>query len=249
MMRARDTGVPVPEVVYSGTYRHQGKMVTVLVEELALGTPLAELESSLSEDARLEAYRQMGRTLARLHEAQLGGFWKRQHTGGWDFGSWEAMTATTLKDRKADHKQLGGAGLTADESALLFASIQRYADEFPCHSPVLCHGDFLPEHVFFDRSGQVTGIIDFGFYFGGDPVMDLAVTRMDVGPPAFDALVEGYSAFASLGDRFDLHLHLSLLTMQAGFLFHHLTVPGHPATEGYREGLRSTLRWLAEHGA
>jgi aminoglycoside phosphotransferase (APT) family kinase protein len=247
--RARDTGVPVPEVVFSGSYKHEGKLVTVLVEDLAPGNALTEAQNTLSPEALIEAYREMGRTLARLHEAQLGGFWKRQHTGGWDFNTWEAMMASTLKDRRAEHKLLGGAGLSGDEAAKLFASIERYAAEFPCHSPALCHGDYLPEHVFFDRTGQITGVIDFGFYFGGDPVSDLAVSKMDMEPWAFDALLEGYAVSGSLAERFDEHLHLSLLTMQAGFLFHHLSVPGRPNVDRYMDGLRSTLEWLEEHAA
>jgi len=219
----------------------------VLVQELAPGTSLAEAQNGLSPEARTEAYREMGRTLARLHAAQVGGFWKRHYNGGWDFNTWEAMMASTLKDRRAEHKRLGGADLTHEEGERLFASIQRYTDEFPCQNPVLCHGDYLPEHVFFDRSGQLSGIIDFGFYFGGDPVTDLAVCKMDLEPWAFDTLLEGYSESGFLGDRFDLHLHLSLVTMQAGFLFHHLAVPAQPDVDRYRDGLRSTLTWLEEH--
>ena len=247
IMRARDTGIPVPDVVYTGSYKHEGKRVGVLVQQLAQGTPLAELQHTLPPEARMEAYRRMGQTLGRLHQAQVGGFWKRHATGGWDFGTWEALMTNTVRDRKIEHKDQRGAGLSEPEAELLFSSIQRYADEFPCPNPVLCHGDFLPEHVYFDQDGQVSCVIDFGFYFGGDPVSDLAVTRMDVEPPEFDALIEGYCTAASLGDRFDLHLHLSLLTMQAGFLFHHMTVPGRPGVARYMEAVRSNLRWLEEH--
>jgi hypothetical protein len=85
-------------------------------------------------------------------------------------------------------------------------------------------------------------------YFGGDPVSDLAVIHMAMSDGDFDAVLHGYSPGAVLDPRFQLHLHLAVLTTQAGYLLHHMRLPDHPDVAGYAAGLRSTLDWLDRHG-
>ena len=56
--------------------------------------------------------------------------------------------------------------------------LKHYGAHFGCDQPVLCHGDYLPEHVFVDADLNVTGVIDFGLYQGEHPIFDLAVMAM-----------------------------------------------------------------------
>jgi aminoglycoside phosphotransferase (APT) family kinase protein len=245
---AAKVGVPVPEVVHIGTLTYESQPVRYLIETEVRGRSLSTRVSTLTSAERQAAFEQIGVVLARLHQLEVGGFWKRQTTGQWDFPTWEAVMASTLKDRKAEWRELQPAGFTAAQAEQVFAGIARYATEFPCATPVLCHGDLLPEHVYFDDTGRVSAVIDFGMYSGGDPVGDLAVIRMAVDPVDFDAVLRGYSPGAALDPSFQLHLHLALLTTQVGYLLHHMRLPDHPDVAGYAAGLRSTLDWLERHG-
>lgn len=202
----------------------------------------------LAESEWQAAFEQVGCVLARLHQVRVDGFWKRRLTGAWDFPAWETVMASILENRATEWRELRDTGFTASQAERVFAGITRYATEFPCRTPVLCHGDLLPEHVFFDDTGRLTGVIDSGMYSGGDPMSDLAVMHMAMTDAQFDAVVRGYRTGVVLGTRFQLHLHLSLLTTQFGYLLHHMRLPDHPDTAGYAEGLRSTLNWLERSG-
>jgi aminoglycoside phosphotransferase (APT) family kinase protein len=245
---ARGAGVPVPEVLHVGQLVDAAQSLTYLVETQVPGQSLARRLSIRAEPDWRAAFERVGAVLARLHQVWVDGFWKRRSTGEWDFPTWEAVMASTLKNRETEWRELRDSGFTAPEVERVFAGITRYATDFPCRTPVLCHGDLLPEHVFFDDTGRLTGVIDFGMYFGGDPVSDLAVIRMATTDAQVDAIVRGYSTGAALGPRFQLHLHLSLLTTQLGYLLHHMRLPDHPDTAGYADGLRSTLNWLERNG-
>src|SRR5262245_57551184 len=72
LSRARDTGAPVPEVVHTGSFKHDGKIVGVLVQTSLDGSSLAASMDTFSLGDRIEAFRQMGEALARVHQAQLG---------------------------------------------------------------------------------------------------------------------------------------------------------------------------------
>lgn len=243
---ARKIGVPVPDVLHLGSVAHASESLKFVVETRVPGRSLAHLLPSLGVLERLHSFQQMGRMLARLHQRRVDGFWKRSPIGRWDFNTWEAVMASTIKSRRAEWK--ASDSFTATDAQRIFSLVARYGEEFPCRTPVLCHGDFLPEHVFFDHTGQVSGVIDFGMYFGGDPMSDLAVTRMALDDSDFEEVLRGYAPATASGQDFQLHLHLSLLTTQLGYLLHHLQLPGHPETAGYAAGLRSTLQWLDTNG-
>ena len=126
--------------------------------------------------------------------------------------------------------------------------IERYGREFACDTPVLCHGDFLPEHVFINEQGRICGVIDFGMYEGNHPIHDFAIIRMSSDAPTVEAIRRGYPDAAVLNDRFEWRLHLHVLMLQVGYLAHHIQIPAHPEVSLYVKGLQATMRWLRGQG-
>lgn len=124
--------------------------------------------------------------------------------------------------------------------------VKRYGKEFDCDSPVLCHGDYTPDHVFINDNLRVCGVIDFGDYQGNHPVHDFAILRLWEDEQTEKAVRQGYTKRALFDDRFELRLHLHSLVVQIGNLAHHIQISNHPEILSYAQGLRTTLRWLKE---
>jgi aminoglycoside phosphotransferase (APT) family kinase protein len=81
--------------------------------------------------------------------------------------------------------------------AAVRAALQSAWPPSPVNQPVLLHGDFWPGNVLW-RDGRLTGIIDWEDAVFGDPLADLAVTRLEIGwffgPAATDMLTREYRA-------------------------------------------------------
>jgi aminoglycoside phosphotransferase (APT) family kinase protein len=67
----------------------------------------------------------------------------------------------------------------------------------PANRPVVLHGDYWPGNVLW-RDGRVVGIIDWEDALFGDPLADLAITRLEIGwffgPDASRTLTDQYLA-------------------------------------------------------
>src|SRR5919197_6255781 len=111
---------------------------------------------------------------------------------------------TAFRDRAAERRWVLRAGLGDDDCSFTLHAIERYGREFGCDAPVLCHGDYLPEHIFVDGALRVCGVIDFGDYEGNHPVHDFAVMRMSGGEGLERAVRRGYSGAQRFGDGFEL---------------------------------------------
>ena len=96
-----------------------------------------------------------------------------------------------MEGRMAEKPFLLRAGFDESEIAFMYEAMARDWG-FAGFAPVLCHGDFLPEHVFFDKSLNVTGVIDFGWYEGEHPMRDFLSAAIDYGEREVGFLREGY---------------------------------------------------------
>ena len=66
-----------------------------------------------------------------------------------------------------DSVELMQAGFSADEVDWLLQMLEAGQALFAGEQPVLCHGDFLPGHLFVDDDLHLCGVIDFGEFHGG----------------------------------------------------------------------------------
>ncbi|MFZ5916326.1 MAG: phosphotransferase family protein [Chloroflexota bacterium] len=100
-------------------------------------------------------------------------------------------------------RQPAGVATSLDEGrirealASTWPSIQRNA-------PVLLHGDFWPGNVLW-RNGRLVAVIDWEDASLGDPLVDLAISRLDVawifGVEAMQAFTRHYQALTAIDDR------------------------------------------------
>jgi tRNA A-37 threonylcarbamoyl transferase component Bud32 len=78
----------------------------------------------------------------------------------------------------------------------------------PANPPVLLHGDFWPGNVL-SRGGEVVAVIDWGDAATGDPLADLAVTRLEllwsVDRDAADRFTELYLALTAVDPTHQPH--------------------------------------------
>jgi len=245
---ARKAGAPAPRVYLASVLEHEGEQLEFMVQDRVPGRPLGEVEAGLSEDDWARVSRDAGRALGQIHSVRAGGFYMRHADGSWDFPDWQSVMDSTLRDRGSEKEWILAAGFSDDEFAQMMRLIERYVMEFDCPEPVLCHADFLPEHIFVDDELRVCGVIDFGMAQGGHPIHDfatLAMVRTGLTP---ERVLIGYPASDFVRDRFDLRLHLHRLALEMGFLAHHVRIQHYPEIKENTRGLRETLEWLGSQG-
>ena len=78
--------------------------------------------------------------------------------------------------------------------------LERYRDDSACPQPILCHGDFLREHIFVDDDLRIRGVIDFGNYRGDHPIHDFAVLSIEDTGLEISRVLEGYPESLFLSD-------------------------------------------------
>ncbi|MFE6750790.1 phosphotransferase family protein [Kitasatospora purpeofusca] len=200
--------LPVPRVLHhTPTGGPGGRAVTVL--SLLSGLPLSEASKDLDAAQIPSFYRQMGATLATIH--QIG-----QDAYGYvtdrildprpDNGTY--MRHQFAK-KLAEFKTLGGDDRLHDAIA---RRIERDGTLFDnCRAAVLCHNDLHEGNVLVTAgtAAHVTGIIDVENAIAADPLIDLAKTdyyALGRGEPERRALLEGYGPLPTdAAERLDLY--------------------------------------------
>lgn len=179
---------------------------------------------------------QMGKTLTCIHATNLSlsglaSLPRRPHA-----------FATRLRDLPADRTS------ALDEGAIR-ATLRPFWSMPPAQVPVLLHGDFWPGNTLW-RDGRLIGVVDWEDAEIGDPLADLAISRLDTlliyGRDASMALTRAYakSSGISLGalPYWDLLAALRAATAIGEW------ATGFPALgrpDLTEERLREELRWFA----
>lgn len=222
----RAVGVPAPEICYVGalTVGDQGK--SVMVQRRIPGRPLTEVYGTLKPTELAHVFRQVGAVLSKMHSIQVGGFYQRHSDGSWDFPDWASIDQANRRDRTAERPQLLAAGLHEAEIDALFAITLDQAPPVE-RQPVLCHGDLEPDHLFVDVDLTLTGVIDFGQFQGGLPIVDFARLSLDCSPAEMAWVQEGYTNKAFLADNFDQRLRRERLNFLSGYLAHCVRIADH----------------------
>ena len=171
-------GLPVPSVVCASD--DGGPLRTpALVLSLVEGAP----------DQRPEVIRSAGAVVRRIHQLPMPGFGPLVAVGGeWRgrYASWAEAIASAVRGVP----DLIAAGiLDADLARAAVRSATGPLVDFP-DGGVLLHRDLKEVHLF-GVGDRLTGLIDWGDTWVGDPLLDLA--RMSMAPPAvFTSFLEGY---------------------------------------------------------
>jgi aminoglycoside phosphotransferase (APT) family kinase protein len=230
LARARQAGVPAPDVLWLGAVDTPAGPRTVMVQTAAAGQALAGMLPGMPAGQRRSAARSLGATVAQLHSVQVGGFYRRHADGSFDFAELAALRAADLANRLDDLRVLSQAGLTP-------AEVRRAEDLLPeavaargDGPAVLCHGDLIPDHIFAatgENTVIVTGLIDFGDAAGGRPLDDMEVLCRNWPDVDRAALAAGYGP-APFWDDHGWRLALGQLRLLIGFAAYDLRA-GKPA--------------------
>ena len=118
---------------------------------------------------------------------------------------------STVKRIYSKKEYIIEAGFSERDFEFMIGMLRRYSDEFPCHQPVLCHGDFVPEHIFITDDMGLSSVIDFGQFQGGSPILDFihltfVQPELDLNP-----LKRNYPDRQMIEHSFDLRLYFHKL--------------------------------------
>jgi hypothetical protein len=153
----------------------------------------------------------------------------------------------SVRDRTAEMSSLRAAGFSGADAVTVLEMMATCRREFDWPQPVLCHGDFLPEHWIIDDANHLSGVIDFGQFYGGPPVDDLALLSMEHPDVDLGYLRAGYGDAPWWGDAFSCLLLLHKVGLQVGYLAHYLGTGNAEEAQPAAQGLRATLdawrRW------
>jgi aminoglycoside phosphotransferase (APT) family kinase protein len=239
--QCRAAGVPAPEVLLVETIAIDEHQRDVMVQRRVVGRALSEIEGQLTPEQRAAIWRQAGAALSAIHSIRVGGFYKRHSDGSWDFPDWKSISERSIIDRTAEKPLLMQAGFRADEVDQLLQMLVDGQALVVDEQPVLCHGDFLPGHLFVDQDLKLCGVIDFGEFQGGGPIVDFANLSMTCPHVDLAWLQAGYGDPKLFDQTFPARLQTAKLGAQLGYLAHYIrqgnTQEAAPLIAGLRESL------------
>jgi aminoglycoside phosphotransferase (APT) family kinase protein len=169
-------GVPAPRLRFAD------------VERGALVLDHVEGATDLQPPHRLEQLQQMADMLARIHRAPLPAELAQLLPAT----CWSAA----LQETRELDQSLDEAGLRAE--------VERFGPPQRPNARVLLHGDYWPGNILW-RSGKLAAVLDWESAKHGEPLLDLAIARLDVlwvfGEQAMQQLTELYRARTELDFR------------------------------------------------
>jgi aminoglycoside phosphotransferase (APT) family kinase protein len=240
--QCRAVGVPAPEVLLVETITIDGQSREAMVQRRMLGRALSEVERDLTPAQRAAVWRQAGAALGAIHSIHVGGFYKRHPDGSWDFPDWSSVSQQSIIDRVSEKPLLMRAGLRADEVDRLLQMFVAGQALFVDEQPVLCHGDFLPGHLFVDNNLRFCGVIDFGEFQGGGPILDFANLNMSCPNVDLDWLRHGYGNPKLFDQTFSARLQTTKIGLQIGYLAHYIRQGNPQEAAPLTTALRETLQ-------
>jgi aminoglycoside phosphotransferase (APT) family kinase protein len=198
----------------------------------------------LSPAGRERAVEEAGAALRQIHGVPAGGFYRRHDDGTWDFPDALAIGRAARRDREGETPLLLQAGFSQNDVQTLLEMLNDPDEHATGLDPVLCHGDFGPAHVLAGDDGAVRGVIDFGEFQGGLPLVDVAYFAMEW--PAAKAnlswLRRGYGPAPWWDDHaFPRQLLRHKAGLQMGYVAYYLQQNNREEAEPAARGLRETL--------
>ena len=242
--QCRQVGVPVPEIYLVTSQVIEDQACEVMVQSKVPGRALSTIQSKLQPDDLARIWAQVGEALSLMHRIQVGGFYQRHADGQWDFPTWETIVQAAQRDRMAELPLLMMAELTAEEIDTLAAILNDWPAALTDPQPVLCHGDLGPNHLFVDSALKLTGIIDFGEFQGGQPILDFAILAMHCPEVDLAWIQQGYVNQALFDSSFPARLVHNQITLQIGYLAHYIRQSNTVEVEAAIPQLRAALaKW------
>jgi Ser/Thr protein kinase RdoA (MazF antagonist) len=149
--QCKKQGIPVPEVLLTDTIELDGKQYDAMVQNKLRGKDFRKIiDAGVTKNERERVLFAAGGLLKKMHSIQVSGFYRLNGDGQWDFRLWETIMDSSLRNRLSEKELITSTGFTEGEFREMMRFHTMYAHDFPCRQPVLCHGDYTPEHWFVD---------------------------------------------------------------------------------------------------
>ena len=240
----RKSGVPVPEIFFLDDVQVGESICEVMLTNKFEGRPLGDFIKTLSTKELEAILEQAGRILRKIHSIKVGGFYRRHTDGSWDFSDWDKYMDSVIRGRNSEKQYVLDAGFTNSEFTYMIDMLKHYKINYPCHQPVLNHGDYLPEHIFVTDEKKISGIIDFGMIEGNTPIHDFAFLDFERPDIDISILKKGYGDGSLFDDSFDIKLNMHKLALQIGHLSHNVKIGDSKQAKWIAGRLRSTVEEL-----
>ena len=215
--QCRKVGVPVPEILFCGDWEEEENLQEVMIQKRVSGDSLNKILPKLSTLQREKICVEIGEVLQKIHSISVEGFYKRQYDGTWDFPDWESIQKSHISARTTEMPIIWELGFSKAETDQILDWMRLNSEQFAWKNPVLCHGDFMPRHIFVTESGNLSGIIDFGSFQGGAPLLDFVLFANHSTDILPEELLKGYP-LPFPKEEFLLRLHLQGIGMHIGYL-------------------------------
>ena len=238
--QCKSKDVPVADVLLLDKIKLNDKTFGAMVQTKINGEPLEKIKQKLTQEELGKILFQAGEILSKIHKIKVNGFYRRHKGDKWDFPTWKRIMDSAIKDRSSEKKYLLKEGFSKREFNFMVEMLKRLKKDFPCNQPVLCHGDYLPRHIFVDKSHKVVGIIDFGTYRGDAPIHDFAMFSLEEPKIDLNYLKDGYKNKRIFHKDFEKELTLHRLTLQIGHLAHSSMEGDTEQTKFHSKELRET---------
>jgi aminoglycoside phosphotransferase (APT) family kinase protein len=244
MSRCRAVGVPVPEIYLISSIRVANQDKAVMVQQRLPGQALRDILPQLTRSEAAQVWSEAGALLARIHTILVDGFGfaAPDAPGRWEWATWADLIQSARRSQAATTAQLRQWGFAEHDLGSIGSILDIYERDFSTVQPVLCHGDFIPKHLFVDAALRLTGIIDFGDVQGGSPIHDLAYLHMWRPEIDLSWLRAGYGHAALVDDRFEQRLVLHMVCVQLRYLEYFLRAGSQDDAASFAARLRGTLQ-------
>lgn len=245
MDQCRQHDVPVPEVYFVGDITVADQQLQGMIMQKSQGVGLSTLLDDLDEAQPQTALYNAGQVLRKINSIPVDGFYKRHEDGTWDFANWDRISASTINDRTSEKERILQAGISEQDFDFLITQLKTYLDRYHYDHAVLCHADYLPEHIFVDPGTlEVRDIIDFGEFQGGPYILDLAYFHFECPEIEMTPMVQGYFGDQAVADNFWDELHGYQIGLQLGHLAHQVKIGDHSSIQPTRQALQKTLAYF-----
>lgn len=220
----RKQSVLVPQVLLVGKELINNELRDIMILEKVKGRSFEKVidEQNLSKNDIARVLEQAGAILRRIHSVKVHGYWCLNHDNQWDFDSWIAYMRSSIQDRTEEKQYVIDIGFSEEDFNFMMKCHDLFMNNYECHQPVLCHGDYTPEHWFADESLNIIGIIDFGDMQGGPITTDFAIFKVNEPQLDVNSLLRGYNGIknSSIDKDFSQQLDLHTLIILVGYLTH-----------------------------
>jgi len=180
----KENDIKVPDILHCGKISDAVSDFDIIMEEKIQGQPITP-----------DLYEEAGVELRKIHNIKANGFWKMYEVGRF-YIDIDGNRANKDDDGTAYDNSLCDIIEYFHEQQIYKSKETDYIEQLLYEhqnlkiSPVLCHGDYHPRHIF--GGERLNGIIDWGDFQGGSGYIDLVNFQMYSKAEHFDKFLKGY---------------------------------------------------------